>query len=292
MSQPTENSNLERALNSGRRVLTAELTTAGARDADAVRNLASSLPASLDALVVSTNGERALSAVASSALLANQGIETVLPLLTRDRNREALLADAAGAAVMGVHNFLCLPGDHQSLGARPEAAGVYDVDPVQLIQLLLEAAADGPFPLFLGAEAYPALRPLELSLIDTRKKVKAGARFLLTNPIFNVASFSEWLDQARREGLHEKAAIIASVQPLTDPAQAEALHRRGRIPESIVARIQDAADPAAEGVAICAETASKLAALEGVRGLHVAWGGTPAIAAEVISRAGLGNSAS
>ncbi|MGD0114754.1 MAG: methylenetetrahydrofolate reductase [Dehalococcoidia bacterium] len=291
MSQATETSTLARTLEDGRRVVTAELVAAGVRDADGVRTLAAAFPSSLDALVVSSGGERAISAVVSSTLLAAQGVEPVLALLTRDRNREALLADAAGAAAMGVRNILCLPGDHQSLGFQPEAAGVYDVDPVQLIQLLAEAADGAPFSLFVGAEAYPHLRPLELSLIDARKKAKAGARFLLTSPVFDAASFVEWLDAARQEKIDEHAAIIASVQPLADVAQAEALQRRGRVPEAVVARLRDATDAASEGIAICAETASKLASLEGVRGVHIAWGGTPGVAAEVISRAGLNGSA-
>jgi methylenetetrahydrofolate reductase (NADPH) len=291
MSQTTETSTLARALESGRCVVTAELVTAGIRDADAVRNLASAFPSSLDALVVSSGGERAISAVVSSSLLAAQGVEPVLALLTRDRNREALLADVAGAAAMGVRNVLCLPGEHQSLGSQPEAAGVYDVDPVQLIQLLAEAADGAPFSLFVGAEVYPHLRPLELSLIDARKKARAGARFLLTSPVFDAASFVDWLDGARQEGINEQTAIIASVQPLTDVAQAEALQRRGRVPEAVVARLRDATNAAAEGIAVCAETASKLAGLEGVRGVHIAWGGTPGVAGEVISRAGLNGSA-
>ncbi len=287
MSQATETSSLARALESGRRVVTAELMTAGARDADAVRALAAAFPSSLDALVVSSGGERAISALVCSTLLAAQRAEPVLTLLTRDRNRTALLADVAGAAALGVKNVVCLPGDHQSLGAQPEAAGVYDVDPVQLIQLLADPSDGAPFSLFIGAEAYPHLRPLELSLIDARKKVKAGARFLMTSPVFDAASFVEWLDAARQEKLSKTVAIIAAVQPLTDVAQAEALQRRGRVPEAVVARLRDATDAAAEGIAICAEMASKLASLEGVRGVHIAWGGTPGVVAEVISRAGL-----
>ncbi|MGA2285230.1 MAG: methylenetetrahydrofolate reductase [Dehalococcoidia bacterium] len=290
MSETAATSTLAQALESGRRVVTAELVTAGTQDADAVRTLAAAFPSSLDALVVSSGGEPAISAVISSTLLAALGVEPVLALLTRDRNRTALLADAAGAGAMGVRNILCLPGEHQTLGAQPEAAGVYDVDPVQLIQLLAGSLTGAPFSLFIGAEAYPHLRPLELSLIDARKKAKAGARFLLTSPIFDAASFIEWLDAARQEKIDEEVAIIATVQPLTDVAQAEALQRRGRVPEAVVARLRNATDTVAEGIAICAETASKLAGLEGVRGVHIAWGGTAGVAAEVISRAGLAGS--
>jgi 5,10-methylenetetrahydrofolate reductase len=113
----------------------------------------------------------------------------------------------------------------------------------------------------------------------------------MTSPIFDAASFVEWLDAARQEKIDEQAAIIASVQPLTDVAQAEALQRRGRVPESVVARLRNAADVTAEGTAICAEIAAKLMSLDGVRGVHIAWGGTPGLVAEVISRAGLDRAA-
>jgi len=255
-------SKLAQALGSGRMAVTAECVPSGTKDADAIRRLAAAFPSSLDALVVSGNGGQGISAVVCSALLVGQGLEPVLTVLTRDRNRIALLSDILGAAALGVRNVLCLPGDHQSLGAQPEAAGAYDVDPVQLIQLLNERQGDGHGSLFIGAEAYPHLRPLELSMIDVRKKIRAGARFLLTRPVFDMASFEEWMSAVRQEGLHERVDIIASVQPLTGADQAES-------------------------IAACVETAAALKSADGVRGVHIMWGGTPDVAAQVIARAGL-----
>ena len=287
MGQAEAASRLAQALRSGRRVITAECVPVGARDADAVRRLAAAFPPSLDALVVSGTGERSISAVVCSMLLVGQGLEPVLTVLTRDRNRIALLSDVLGAAALGVRNVLCLPGDHQSLGAQPEAAGAYDVDPVQLIQLLNERQGDGHGSLFIGAEAYPHLRPLELSMIDVRKKVKAGARFLLTRPVFDIASFEEWMSAVRQEGLHERVDIIAGVQPLTDREQAEALRRRLNVPDEVMTRLRESEDARAEGIAICVETAAALKSADGVRGVHIMWGGTPEVAAQVIVRAGL-----
>jgi methylenetetrahydrofolate reductase (NADPH) len=255
-------SKLAQALRSGRRVTTAECVPSGARDADAVRRFAAAFPPSLDALVVSDNDGQGISTVVCSTVLAGQGLEPVLTVLTRDRNRIALLSDILGAAALGVRNVLCLPGDHQSLGSQPEAAGAYDVDPVQLIQLLNERQGDGDDSLFIGAEAYPHLRPLELNMIDVRKKVKAGARFLLTRPVFDMASFEEWMSAVRQEGLHEQVDVIASVQPLTGTDQAES-------------------------IAACVETAAALKGADGVRGIHIMGGGTPDAAAAVIAGAGL-----
>jgi methylenetetrahydrofolate reductase (NADPH) len=255
-------SKLAQALRSGRLAVTAECVASGSKDADDVRRLAAAFPPALDALVVSDNDGQGISAVVCSALLAGQGLEPVLTVLTRDRNRIALLSDVLGAAALGVRDVLCLPGDHQSLGSQPEAAGAYDVDPVQLIQLLNERQGDGHDSLFIGAEAYPHLRPLELSMIDVRKKIRAGARFLLTRPVFDMASFEEWMGTVRQEGLHERVDIIASVQPLTGADQAES-------------------------IAACVETAAALKSVDGVRGVHIMGDGTPDLAAAVIAGAGL-----
>ena len=262
MGQAEAASSLAQALRSGRLAVTAECVPSGARDADAVRRFAAAFPSSLDALVVSDNGGQGISAVVCSTVLAGQGLEPVLTVLTRDRNRIALLSDVLGAAALGVRNVLCLPGDHQSLGSQPEAAGAYDVDPMQLVQLLSEIEGSGNGQLFIGAEAYPHLQPLELSIIDVRKKVKAGARFLLTRPVFDMASFEEWMSAVRQEGLHERVDIVASVQPLTGADQAES-------------------------IAACAETAAALKSADGVRGVHIMGGGAPDVAAQVIARAGL-----
>ncbi len=287
MGQAEANSSLARALRSGRPAVTAEYVPPEAGDADAVKRSAAAFPPSLDALVVSDGGGRGISAVVCSTLLAGQGVEAALALLTRDRNRSALLSDVRGAAALGVRNVLCLPGDHQSLGPQPEEAAAYDIDPVQLIGLLKEMEGDAGGPLFIGAEAYAHLRPLELSLIDVRKKMRAGARFLITRPVFDPASFQEWMSAVRQEGLHERVDIIAGVQPLTSVEQAEALRRRLGIPDEVITRLRESEDAASEGIAACAEMAAALKGVDGVRGVHIMGSGTPEVVAAVIAGAGL-----
>ncbi|MGD0766483.1 MAG: methylenetetrahydrofolate reductase [Dehalococcoidia bacterium] len=281
---------LAETLNSGRLALTAQCIVSDVADAEGVRRLAADFPSMLDALVI-CDGDReaSLSALACSSLLASQGLEPVLAVSTRDRNRIALLSDIRGAAMLGVGNVLCLAGDHQSLGPQPEAAGAYDIDSVQLIYLLREMGDDASGrALLIGAEAYPHLRPLELALLDARKKVAAGAQFLLTQPVFDLTAFDEWMTAARAEGLPERAAIIAGVQPLAGLEHAEALRRRRRvIPEPVLTRLRDASEPEQEGIAICAETAAALKGIQGVRGVHVYWGGAPNVVAEVMTRAAL-----
>jgi methylenetetrahydrofolate reductase (NADPH) len=290
---------LAQALNAGRFSLSVECVPPRGADASAVRKLAGALPARVDAVVVADNPEgNGGSALACAAILAGEKVEPVLSVITRDRNRIALQADVLGAASMGVRSVLCLSGEHQSLGADPQAAGVYDIDPVQLIlglkcmcdkgvDLAGKALESKP-KLLLGAAAHPYLRPMGLNLMGLRKKVAAGAGFFITQAVFDVAGFSAWMEAVRAEGLDKKAPIIASVLPLTSVEQAKALEEKqisGVGPE-IVSRMVGAANAAKEGIAIAVEVAKKVKAIAGVRGIHIMSGGAEAVAA-IVEEAGL-----
>jgi methylenetetrahydrofolate reductase (NADPH) len=141
--------------------------------------------------------------------------------------------------------------------------------------------------LLVGAEVYPQLRPLQLALIDARKKVVAGADFLVTQPIFDLAAFSEWMAAVRAEGLIGRAAVLASVQALTSVEEALTLQRRRHIPDDVIARLRSAGDVATEGIAICAELAMKVRGVEGVSGVYIRGSGKPENVDEVMRRAGL-----
>ena len=279
----TKNSKLGQALTSGRLALTAECLPPQGGDAAAVKKLSSLLPANLDAVVVADNpGATRGSALACAAMLAAEGRPSVLSMVTRDRNRIALESDAHGAAALGVDAIFCLTGDHQSLGACPQAAGVYDLDSIQLTQTLRKMIDGGPLPeVLVGASAHPYQQPAELNLLRLRKKIAAGADFLLTQAVFDLPGFTRWMDAVRAAGLDRKVAIIASVQPLTSVEQAKPFG------EKTVARMSAASDPAQEGVAIAAEMATQLRAIPGVRGIHILSGGCESLAAAVIQKAGL-----
>ena len=265
---------------------------------DAVARFAAALPSGVDAVIVADNHEQiTASALACAAVLVAAGVEPVLTMLTRDRNRIALQSDALGAAMLGVGNVLCLSGDHQSLGVGPEAAGAYDIDSVQLVQALaalcshcrlLDVRLVEPKPsLFIGAAAHPGLKPLELGMIGLRKKVEAGTQFLVTSPVFDEAAFREWMVALRAAGIDSRAPIIATVYPLTSAEQAESL--RG-VPNETVERLRNADDSVQEGIAIAAEIASKLRDIDGVRGIHVMSGDSETAAAQVIRQAGISRS--
>ena len=282
------------ALRSGKFALTAEYVPPPGADGSVIKRYAASLPPALDAVVVADNHEAiSASALACSSILAAEGVEPILTISTRDRNRIALQSDVLGAAMLGVVNVLCLSGDHQSLGVSPEAAGAYDIDSVQLVQALTRMRDEGVLlggtplpsrpPLFVGAAAQPYLRPLELALIGLRKKVEAGAEFLLTQPVFDVDGFAEWMSAVRNAGLHERTHILAGVRPLASVEQAERLG----VPGGLIARLRESPDPALEGIRVCADIAAQVKDIEGVRGIHIRCGGLDGAAADVIQQAGL-----
>ncbi len=276
------------ALASGRPLLTAECVPPHSGDPEAVKRVAAVLPSMLDAVVVADNPDEIHgSALACAALLAREGRETVLSLVTRDRNRIALESDALGASALGIGGILCLSGNHQSLGVCPQAAGVSDIDSTQLEQIVKGLAMSG---MAVGAVAHPHQQPVELNLLRLKKKIVAGADFLLTQPVFDPAAFTHWMDAVRTAGLDQRAAIIASVMPLTSVAQAESLRERktyGPLDEAVVARMAGAPDAAKEGLAMAAGIAAQLKTVPGVRGIHILCGRHEELAAQVIAVAGL-----
>jgi methylenetetrahydrofolate reductase (NADPH) len=294
-------SKFSQALRTQRPVITAEFLPSRGADGSAIRQFVASLPKAVVALVVAENHEdiRAC-ALASAALLVRENIEPILPLVVRDRNRIALQSDVLGASALGVANMLCVSGDHQSLGVCPQAAGAFDVDPLQLLQglkamrdegVLLggERLASAP-GLFLAAVAHPFLRPLPFNLLQTKKKVAAGAQVLFTQPLWDMTGFAEWMTAVRDAGLHEKTHIVASVRPLASAEQAEALqkgHASAGISDAIIARMRKASNPAQEGIAICAEIAAKAKDIQGVRGIHILSAGREDALAPILSQAGL-----
>ena len=284
----TTKNTLGQALTSGRFVLTAECLPPCNGGPDAVKHLSGALPAGLDAVVVADNPDEINgSALACASLLARAGRDVVLSMVTRDRNRIALESDARGAVALGAGGILCLSGNHQSLGVRPQAAGVYDIDSMQFTQLLKGWGLEG---LLVGAVAHPYQQPLELNLLRLKKKVAAGADFLLTQAVFDLAGFALWMDAVREAGLDKQTAIIASVLPLASVERAEALRRQqtyGPLDESVIARLAQTSDPAREGVAIAAALAAQIKTIPGVRGIHILSGGCEALAAGVIAGARL-----
>ena len=243
-----------------------------------------------------------ISGLTVSALLIRQGIEPILQLACRDRNRIALQGDLLGGAALGVRNVLCLTGDGVQAGDQPEAKAVFDFDSIALLQtarilrdegrFLNGRALDAAPRLFLGAAENPFAPPLDFRPLRLQKKIEAGANFIQTQFCFDVPQLQHFMKAVRDLGLHERAFILVGVGPLRSARSAEWMrtHVPGVvIPEQLVRRL--AALPEArqreEGKRICVEIITQVREIDGVRGVHVMAYHNEELAAEIIAEAGL-----
>ncbi len=232
-----------------------------------------------------------LSSLAASAAALKLGIEPILQIVTRDRNRIAIQSDLLGAASLGIGNVLCMSGYHQTIMGCPESANVFDIDSTQLIGIvksmsdkgtLLDGSAnDGSFSMLAGAAANPNLKPLELGMLRLHNKIEAGAAFIITHTVFDIKSFAAFMEAAAKDGLTEKAAFLAGVYALESAEEAEKLratYAEFVIPDEVIERLRKAGENAKkEGLAVCAETMKQLKGISGLRGIHIMSGGRETI---------------
>jgi len=277
-------SRLEKALASGAFAVTSEITPNASGSPDHVRAQARILRGCTDACNV-TDCQRALvriSSLAASALLVQEGVEPVMQMSTRDRNRIALQADLLGAHALGVRNVAFMSEDDQKAGNERDAMSVYDLTTEDLLAAAKKIhdsgtlrgcdAVDDPPSLFLGATANPFAGPPEDSVVNLRGKVDAGVDFVQTQAVYDLEAFEEWMGLVRKEWLHEKAFILAGVIPLKSAKMAKFLAEKVpgiAVPSSIHHRMGRATDAKGEGFKIALEAIERLRAVEGVRGVHV-----------------------
>jgi methylenetetrahydrofolate reductase (NADPH) len=295
-------SNFTRALNSGRLVVTAECLPPRGADPDAIKHFAHKLPKNLDAVVIADNPDTIRSsAISAATLLKRLGRDNIiLAMSTRDRNRIALMSDALGAAALDISAILCVAGNHQSIEICPQAASANDLDSIQFIHALkgmilhgtgLGGNKLGAKPeLQVGAVVHPYTRPMELNLLNMRKKVAAGADFFLTQAVFDIEGFELWMKAVRNAGLDKRVVIIPSVMPVSSADGVKNLQRTGTcgpIPDSLMARVEQALNPEEEGVMVASEIAAKLKHIQGVRGIHIFSFGSEPLAAAIMERAGI-----
>jgi methylenetetrahydrofolate reductase (NADPH) len=294
-------SRLEQVLESGQFAVTAEAGPPKGNLPDTMRKKGELLKSACDALNVTDNQAAVvrMSSLAGCVLLKETGAEPVLQMVARDRNRLALQSDVLGAAALGIRNVLCLAGDHQHIGNHPTAAGVYDIDVVQLIVGLKNMRDEhivmsgdkisGEVPLYIGAVANPFAQPEELHLLTLAKKIRAGADFIQTQAIFDVAGFAGWMHKVREQKLHERAHILASVIPIKS---VEMLRRMRsvpgiNVPDSITQRIEQATDVKQTGADICVELIEQLKKVSGVHGVHIMAIAWEDVVPSLVEKAGL-----
>jgi len=278
-------SNLEQVLSKGGFAVTAEIGPPKGSDPDKIRQKGETLIGCADAFNVTDNQTAVvrMSSIAGCYILLEMNLEPVMQMACRDRNRIALQSDVLGAAAIGVRNILCITGDHQSFGNHPGSKGVYDVDSIQLIQIVKDMRDNGVFQsgdeissgkpdVFIGAAANPFVDPYEFRVDRLEKKIRAGADFIQTQSVFNVDKFNMWMDEVRSRGLDKKVHILAGVTPLKSLKMTERMrfHVPGvDIPDDIARRMENAEDPKEEGYRIALELIDEIKKIKGVHGLHI-----------------------
>jgi methylenetetrahydrofolate reductase (NADPH) len=295
-------SNLEKILASGQFAVTAECGPPKGTSGKVIQRKGDILKSHCDALNVTDNQTAIvrMSSLSGCVLLRQAGVEPVMQMVVRDRNRLAIQADILGAVALGIRNVLCLSGDHQKFGNHPTAKGVYDIDSIQLIQTLKQMRDDNKFlsgddisgdvPLFLGAAANPFADPFEFRVIRLAKKIKAGADFIQTQAIFDVPKFARWMEMVRDRGLDEKTHILAGVIPVKSVGMARYMRNNVSglsVPKELVDRMADAEDAKEEGVKICLETIEQLKDIDGIHGVHVMAVAWEDIVPQIVEKAGL-----
>ena len=279
-------SNLQRVLSKGEFAVTAECGPPRGSDPEVIQKKGSLLKGYVDAVNVTDNQTAIvrMSSIAAAVLLLQTGLEPVMQMVTRDRNRIALQSDILGAYSLGIKNILCLSGDHQIFGSQPDAMNVFDIDSINLVHTVQVMKNQGkdmsgfdlgvPPQMFIGAAANPFADPFEYRVIRLAKKIAAGANFIQTQCVYNLERFKEWMHQAHEEGLTAKAHILAGVTPLKSEGMAKYMAKKVAgmdIPESVIKRMAEAPKKTAaqEGLKICLETIAELREIKGVHGIHI-----------------------
>ena len=281
-------------------VVTAELNPPKSAAAGVVRRRAEALRGVVDAVNVTDSNRSmvAMAAIPAATIVQTAGLEPIVQMTGRDRNRIALQADVLGAAAIGIENFVFMSGDDPKQGNHPDAVNVQDLDGVGLVKMAVGMRDQARFlsgdeikqppKMLIGATASPFTKPVEADLTKTFEKIAAGAEFLQTQPVFDLATFSRWLIDVRRGGSRE-VPILAGVLILRSAKQAERLAKVSglAIGPEVIARVKNATDAEAEGIAIAVEMVKALRSLPGVRGVHLYAIEWPEAVGRVVEAAGL-----
>ncbi len=289
---------LERVLRAGHFAVTAEIGPPKSWDAGVIREKAAYLRGSVDGVNITDNQTAIvrMSSIAAGIIAREEGLEPIIQMTCRDRNRLGMQSDLLGAAAHGIRSVLCLSGDHQSFGNHPGAKNVHDIDSMQLVRMIQEMRDENRFqcgdeipgggpPFFIGAAANPFAGPLDWRPYRLAKKAAAGADFIQTQLVYDIPQFRRYMAKVVDLGIHEKVAILAGVGPLKSTGMAKYMRDKVpgmMVPDDCVARMEAAVadiDKAekqarqqawrAEGIAFCIEQIQEIREIEGVAGVHI-----------------------
>ncbi len=295
---------LEKILRSGKLGVTSEVGPPRGSDAEVIRKKGELLRGVVDAVNVTDNQTAMvrMSSLAACVHLKQMGLDPLLQMVTRDRNRLAMQADILGAYSHGVDNMLCLSGDHPKFGDHPMAANVHDIDSVQFIQMVKDMRDEGKFQggdeitnppkMFIGAAANPFADPFELRVARLAKKAAAGVDFVQTQCIYNIPKFKQWMKGVVDRGLHKKVFVLAGITPMKSAGMARYMKNKVPgmdVPQDLVKRMAgvDKKKAAAEGCTIAVEMMEELKEVEGVAGFHIMAIEWERKVPELVERAGL-----
>jgi methylenetetrahydrofolate reductase (NADPH) len=301
----TTPSKLEKILAAGHYAVTSECGPPRDGRSNIVEHKAGMIKDHVDAINVTDNQTAVVRqcSLAACIKLRLLGLEPVLQMVTRDRNRIALQSDLLGATSFGIHNVLCLTGDHQRFGDHPSSANVFDMDSTRLIQTVKLMRDDGMLlsgfemkegrpEMFIGAAENPFADPFEIRVFRLAKKVAAGAQFIQTQCIYNMAKFKLWMQGVCDMGLHEQVAVLAGLTPMKNVGMAKYMKNRVPgidVPDEIIKRLAGVPKEkqAEEGIQICLEQIEELKQVQGVRGFHIMAIEWEEKVPEIVERAGL-----
>ncbi len=295
-------SKLEKVINSGEFVVTGELGPPKGSDITQLKHHAEEMRNHVEAYNITDNQTAIVrtSSIACGATLVQMGLEPIIQIVVRDRNRICIQSDVLGAEALGIKNILCLAGDHQSFGNETGSKGVYDIDSMQLLKGLKDLRdekkfiggddLEGDISYYLGAVENPFADPFEYRVDRLEKKIEAGASFIQTQCIFDIDRFERWMELVRERGLHKKCAILGGVTPMKSLGAAKYMKNFVSgitIPDELVDRLKGAEKKKEEGLKICIETIERLKEIEGVAGVHIMAIAWEEIVPEIVERAGL-----
>ena len=279
-------STLKKTLLAGHLAVTSECGPPRGSDPGPITEKAELIRNHVDAINITDNQTSVtrLCSLAACIRIKLMGVEPVLQMVTRDRNRIALQSDILGAASYDIHNILCLSGDHQSFGDCPNGQNVHDLDSIQLIQAVRYMRDEGKFlggddikrppAMFVGAAANPFADPFHIRALRLAKKVNAGVEFIQTQCIYNLDRFEKWMEMVRDLGLTEKVYILAGLTPFKSAGMAKYMKNRVPgmdVPDETIQRLQGAGKGkvAAEGIKMACEQIEEFKEMKGVHGVHL-----------------------
>lgn len=295
-------SNLNRVLEAGHFAITAEIGPPKSCNAEFVNKKADLLRGYADAFNVTDNQTAIvrMSSIAAGVLLQQKGMEPVIQMTCRDRNRIGLQSDLLGAAALGIKNVLCLTGDHQSFGNHPQAKNVFDLDSIQLIKTIKDMRDEGRFlcgeelkvrpDVYIGCVENPFADPFEFRALRLQKKVEAGADFVQTQCVLEMERFKEFMHIINDQGLTDRAAVLAGVMPIKSGRMARYMQKNVAgmlVPDELCERLEAAADPREEAINIVVEQIAQLREIPGVKGVHIMAVAWEDVVPEIVRRAGL-----